>query len=114
MEVSPYDSFALLHKNIQNDTNQVHCFKSLEEDMYKIHQFTQPFNLQFIKEVCKRSKKFILRHYHLCVLSTHWKLGYEFSNTPTLKSRTVGVVGGSDNGIFLLGVIQQLRGPNFT
>ena len=66
MEVSPYNSFALLHQNIQNDTNQVHCFKSLEEDMYKIHQFTQPFNLQFIKEVCKKSKSL----FHVYTLKT--------------------------------------------
>ena len=50
MEISPWNSFDIKPNN-NNISSELNCYKSLEEEIYKIHELTQPFNVQFINEV---------------------------------------------------------------
>ena len=51
MEISPWNSFDLFQTNNNNISSEINCYKSLEEEIFKIHELTQPFNAQFINEV---------------------------------------------------------------
>ena len=51
MEISPWNSFDVIKLNINNISSELNCYKSLEEEIFKIHERTQPFNVQFINEV---------------------------------------------------------------